>query len=77
MQRNYLKGFFEMLLNSLDCDMFKPFCSHRGLLSRSSGRVLEDLHRFKRGFLQRDGSMRALWPDRQRVELLSQHVSKF
>ena len=26
--------------------------------------MLEDLHRFQRGFLQRDASMRALWSDR-------------
>ena len=26
--------------------------------------MLEDLHRFLRGFLQRDASMRALWSDR-------------
>ena len=46
-------------MNNLNPDMFKPFRSHRHLLSSFSGRVLEDLHRFKRGFLLKDGSMRA------------------
>ena len=54
-----------MRLNSLNRDMFKPFCSHNGLLGWVFGCVLEDLHRFLRGFLQRDASMRALWSDRQ------------
>ena len=54
----------EMRLNSLNRDMFKPFCSHSGLLGRVKRCVLEDLHRFQRGFLQRDASMRALWSDR-------------
>ena len=49
-----------MLLNKLNHNIFKPFCSHRGLLSWYSGLVLEDLHRFWRGFLQRDASMG--WP---------------
>ena len=44
--------------------MFKPFRSHSGLLGWVKGCVLEDLHRFLRGFLQRDASMRALWSDR-------------
>ena len=35
-----------MLLSNLNRDMFKPFRSHRGLLSWSSGRMREDLHRF-------------------------------
>ena len=54
-----------MLLNSLSRDMFKPFCSHRCLLTSYSGRVLEVCTGFLRGFLQRGASMRALWPDRQ------------
>ena len=54
-----------ILLNNLDCDMFKPSRSHRGLLSGYSGRVLEDEQRFQRGFLQRNASMRALWSDKQ------------
>ena len=45
--------------------MFKPFRSHRGLLSWVFGCVLEDSYRFYRGFLQRDASMRALWSDRK------------
>ena len=44
--------------------MFKPFRSHNGLLGWVFRCVLEDLHRFQRGFLQRDASMRALWSDR-------------
>ena len=35
-----------MHLNSLNRDMFKPFCSHSGLLGRLFGCALEDLHRF-------------------------------
>ena len=46
-------------------DMFKPFCSHRGLLGWVFGWALEDLHWFYRGLRQRDPSMRALWSDRQ------------
>ena len=46
--------------NSLNRDMFKPFRSHSSLLGWVFGSVLEDLHRFWRGFLQRDASMRAL-----------------
>ena len=53
-----------MLLNSLNRDMFKPFRSHNGLLGRVFDFVLEDLHKFYRGFLQRDASLRALWSDR-------------
>ena len=45
--------------------MFKPFRSHNGLLGWVFGCVLEALHRFLRGFLQRGASMRALWSDRQ------------
>ena len=54
-----------MRLNSLNRDMFKPFRSHNGLLGWVFRRVLEEFHRFLRGFLQRDASMRALWSDRQ------------
>ena len=43
--------------------MFKPFRSHSGLLGWVFGSALEDLHRFWRGFLQRDASLRALWSD--------------
>ena len=46
--------------SSLNRDMFKPFCSHSSLLGWVFGCVLEDLHKFWRGFLQRDASMRAL-----------------
>ena len=61
-----------MLLNSLNRDMSTPFRSHRGLLGRYSARVLEGLHWFQRGFLQRDASTRALWSDTQTC---SQNVS--
>ena len=50
---------------NLDRDMFKPFCSHSGLLGRYSGCMLEDLHRFYCGFFPRDAPMRALRSDRQ------------
>ena len=53
-----------MRLNSLNRDMFKPFRSHSGLLGWVFGCVLEGLHRFSRGFRQKDASMRALWSDR-------------
>ena len=53
-----------MRANSLNRDMFKPFRSHNGLLRWVFGCVFEALHRFERGFLQRDASMRALWSDR-------------
>ena len=53
-----------MRANSLNRDMFKPFRSHNGLLRWVFGCVFEALHRFWRGFLQRDASMRALWSDR-------------
>ena len=39
--------------------MFKSSRCHRGVLCWQSGRVLQDYHRFWRGFLQRDASMRA------------------
>ena len=35
----------EMLLNSVNRDMFKPFRSHRGLLGETFARVCEDLYR--------------------------------
>ena len=54
-----------MLLSNLNRDVFKPFCSHRRLLGWYFGRVLAEKHRFYRGFLQRDASMRAVWSDRQ------------
>ena len=50
-----------MLLNKLNRDMFKICCSHRGLLGKVFGCVLEDLHKFYRGSVQREASMRALW----------------
>ena len=65
-----------MRLNNLNRDMFKPFRSQSGLLGWVKGCVLEDLHRFWRGFLQRDASMRALWSDRPNCSHnLSQKVS--
>ena len=53
----------------LDGSLIAPFRSHRGLLDRYSGHVLEDQHRLLRGFLQKDASMRALLVDRQNCSL--------
>ena len=57
-----------MHLNNLNRDMFKPFRSLIAVCSAEFfGCVLEDLHWFYRGFLQRDASMRALWSDRPNI----------
>ena len=37
---------YEMLLSGLNCDVFKPFRSHRRLLAWYFGCVLEDYHTF-------------------------------
>ena len=64
----FFREKFGMRMNSLNGDRFEPFRSHRGLL----GRVFW-LHRFYRGLLQRDASMRALLV--RQTKLLSERVS--